>query len=107
MAIKLDKMTRAELETLRKNLDKAIVDLSKKEKRDALLAAQKAAAAFGYSLDELTSKRAGRSATKGASADPKYMNPENPTQTWTGKGRQPKWFKVALENGKNAKDLLI
>jgi DNA-binding protein H-NS len=27
---------------------------------------------------------------------PKYMNPMNPSQTWTGRGRRPTWF-VELE----------
>ncbi|MEO0401089.1 MAG: H-NS histone family protein [Pseudomonadota bacterium] len=107
MSMKLGKMSRKELETLRADVDKAIVDLRKKEKSDALAAAQKAAAEFGFSLDELTSKRGGKGAGKASSAEPKYMNSENPTQTWTGKGRQPNWFKTALANGKSADDLLI
>lgn len=107
MAIKLDKMSRTELETLRNDIDKAIVDLHKKEKKDALAAAQKAAAEFGFSLEELTSKRAGKGAGKGTKAEAKYMNPENPTQTWTGKGRQPNWFKEAIDGGKKPDDLLI
>ncbi|MFL4468582.1 H-NS family nucleoid-associated regulatory protein [Tateyamaria armeniaca] len=107
MAIKLDKMGRKELEKLRADVDKAIVALRKKEKKDALVAAQKAAAEFGYSLEELTSKRSGRAAAKGTKAEAKYMDPENPTNTWTGKGRQPNWFKTALANGKSADDLLI
>ena len=107
MAFKLNKMSRAELEELRGEVDKAIVELRKTEKKDALAAAQKAAAEFGYSLEELTSKKGGRGAAKGASAEPKYMNPENPSQTWTGKGRQPNWFKDAVANGKSADDLLI
>lgn len=107
MTIKLDKMNRKELETLRGDVDKAIVDLRKKEKQEALLAVQKAAAEFGFSIEELTSKRARGTGAKASSADPKYVNPEDPTQTWTGKGRQPNWFKTALENGKTADDLLI
>jgi len=107
MAINLDKLNRIELETLRGDVDKAIVELRKKEKLDALQAAQKAAAEYGFSLDELTSKRGGRGAAKGQSADPKYMNPDNPTQTWTGKGRQPNWFKSAIEAGQSADNMLI
>jgi len=107
MAIALDKMTRAELEDLRVAIDKAIVDLRKKEKKDALEAAQKAAAEFGFSLDELTGKKAGRVAGKTGAAEPKFMNPDNPTQTWTGKGRQPNWFKTAIDAGKTSDDLLI
>ncbi len=107
MAIKLDQMTRAELEDLRIDIDKAIVELRKKEKKDALEAAQKAAAEFGFSLDELTGKKAPRAGGKTGSAEPKFMNPDNPTQTWTGKGRQPNWFKSAIDAGKNSDDMLI
>lgn len=107
MAVKLDKMSRTELEALRSDIDKAIVNLRKKEKQDALAAVQKAAAEFGFSLDELTGKRAAKGTAKGTKAEPKYLNPENPTETWTGKGRQPNWFKTALASGKSADDLLI
>ncbi|MEO9575173.1 MAG: H-NS histone family protein [Tateyamaria sp.] len=107
MAVKLEKMSRSELEKLRNDVDKAIVDLRKKEKQDALAAAQKAAAEFGFSLEELTGKRSGKGAGKGTKAEAKYLNPENPTQTWTGKGRQPNWFKAAVSGGKSADDLLI
>ncbi|WP_342666384.1 H-NS histone family protein [Tateyamaria sp. ANG-S1] len=104
--MKLDKMSRKELEALRADVDEAIVQRRKTERHEALAAAQKAAAEFGFSLDELTGKKGGRGA-KAASADPKYMNPEDPTQTWTGKGRQPNWFKTAIEAGKAPEELEI
>ncbi|MEL6467609.1 MAG: H-NS histone family protein [Pseudomonadota bacterium] len=107
MAINLDKLSRKELEALRNDVDKAIVLRRKTEKQDALAAAQKAAAEFGFSLDELTGKKSGRGATKSASATPKYVNPDNPTQTWTGKGRQPNWFKAAIKAGTTAKKMEI
>ncbi|MEM8653474.1 MAG: H-NS histone family protein [Pseudomonadota bacterium] len=107
MAIKLDKLSRKELEALRMDVDEAIVQRRKSEKQDALAAAKKAAAEFGFSLDELTGKKGGRGGAKASTADPKYMNPENPTQTWTGKGRQPNWFKTAVAAGKSPEDLEI
>ena len=107
MAIKLDKMSRKELEALRADVDEAIVQRRKSEKQEALAAAQKAAAEFGFSLDELTGKKGGRGGAKASSADPKYMNPDNPTQTWTGKGRQPNWFKAAVEAGTPAEKMEI
>lgn len=107
MAIKLDKMSRKELEALRADVDEAIVQRRKSERHDALAAAQKAAAEYGFSLDELTGKKSGRGAAKASSAEPKYINPENPGQTWTGKGRQPNWFKAAIEAGKSAEQMEI
>jgi DNA-binding protein H-NS len=37
---------------------------------------------------------------------PKYRNP-NGTETWSGRGKRPRWFVAALKAGKKEKDLLI
>lgn len=47
------------------------------------------------------------SATKGRSVPPKYRNPADPSQTWAGRGVQPRWFRDALAAGRSAEDLLI
>jgi DNA-binding protein H-NS len=38
---------------------------------------------------------------------PKYRNPANPKQTWTGRGRQPGWIKDGLAKGKKLADFAI
>ena len=38
---------------------------------------------------------------------PKFRNPENPTQTWTGRGKQPHWFVMQLTSGRPLDDLRI
>ncbi|MGB8606126.1 H-NS family nucleoid-associated regulatory protein [Bradyrhizobium sp.] len=38
---------------------------------------------------------------------PKYRNPERPSETWSGRGRQPHWVIAQLGSGKKVKDLLI
>jgi DNA-binding protein H-NS len=37
----------------------------------------------------------------------KYKNPHRPHQTWSGRGRQPKWFVAQLCAGNAAENLLI
>lgn len=37
----------------------------------------------------------------------KYRNPENPEQTWGGRGKRPNWMSNALASGKNLNDMLI
>ena len=37
----------------------------------------------------------------------KYQNPENPSEQWTGRGRQPHWIKQAMESGKNLDDYKV
>ena len=38
---------------------------------------------------------------------PKYRNPERPSETWSGRGKQPHWFGAQLRTGKKVDDLLI
>ena len=38
---------------------------------------------------------------------PKYRNPQNPAETWAGRGLRPKWLTAALKGGKSADDFLI
>jgi len=101
MAQDLEQMSLEELRTLRRDVDSAIKNFEKRKKKEALVAAQKAAQEHGFSLDEILG---GKGGTKGA---PKYANPANPEQTWTGRGRQPQWVKDAFAAGKSLEDLAI
>lgn len=38
---------------------------------------------------------------------PKYRNPKNPTETWSGRGRVPRWLKPQLRGGRKLADFLI
>jgi DNA-binding protein H-NS len=38
---------------------------------------------------------------------PKYQNPLAPSQTWSGRGKQPRWFVAALETGHRPDDLRL
>jgi DNA-binding protein H-NS len=38
---------------------------------------------------------------------PKYQNPERPSETWSGRGKQPRWFGAHLRTGKKVDDLLV
>jgi len=38
---------------------------------------------------------------------PKYKNPKNPTEIWSGRGKQPLWLREQLEAGKNLDQFLI
>jgi len=41
----------------------------------------------------------------GADVLPRYRNPDDASQTWSGRGRQPKWVAEALAQGKTLADL--
>ena len=37
----------------------------------------------------------------------KYRNPENPAETWAGRGLKPRWLAAAIKSGKKQDDFLI
>jgi DNA-binding protein H-NS len=37
----------------------------------------------------------------------KYCNPEYPAQTWSGRGKQPRWVKKLIASGASLEDLSI
>lgn len=63
------------------------------------------AKAEGFTVDELFGGRNGRKTRRPAA--PKYRNPADAAQTWSGRGKRPRWFNAALKAGKKEKDLLI
>jgi DNA-binding protein H-NS len=38
---------------------------------------------------------------------PKYRNPENPVETWAGRGLKPRWLAAALKSGKKLENFSI
>lgn len=38
---------------------------------------------------------------------PKYRNPANPTETWSGRGKQPRWLAAYTDNGRSREEFLI
>ena len=42
-----------------------------------------------------------------ASVAPKYRDPQNPDNTWTGRGKQPRWLAAAIAAGKSKASFLI
>ena len=105
MAINLEKMSRKDLIELRNKVDAALKSAEKRERKEALKAAEKAAAEFGFSLSELSGGASKSTKTPKNSA--KYKNPNNHEQTWSGRGRKPQWVHDALKAGADISDLEI
>ena len=63
---------------------------------------------LGLSVEELlgTTRKKAKGGKPGA-VQPRYRNPADSQQTWTGRGRQPKWVGEALANGRNLDDFRI
>jgi DNA-binding protein H-NS len=63
--------------------------------------------AEGYAFEDIFGSTRGKAKRTGSPVPPKYRNPANPEQTWSGRGKRPHWFNDALKGGKKEKDLAI
>ena len=116
MTIQLERLSPRELDAL---ITKAKKPKSALGKRKPVAAVRRKVAALakaeGYTIDELFGtakaapkprKAAGpRKAAKKVA--PKYRNPANPKETWTGRGKQPRWMAALTAKGKKPEDFLI
>jgi DNA-binding protein H-NS len=110
MTIDISSLNSRELLELAEKAKTEAAALRENEKRSARERVNEFAVSLGFSIAELfafASKPtipAGK--TKGSKAAPKYRDPTT-RQTWTGKGRQPDWFKSRIADGDTAESLLI
>lgn len=112
MKIDLKTLSRKELEKLHADVERELKRTIERDKKAAIAAAKKAAKEHGFELSEISdaptsAKPRKKKVSKKPSAAPKYANPIDKSQTWTGKGRQPKWFKHAVTAGQNPEQLAI
>jgi DNA-binding protein H-NS len=102
--INLDKMSHAQLSALRLQVDRAMADKQSSERAALRQKMEDMAKDAGLSLDEVLGKKRRGKGTVAV----KYRDPNNPQNTWTGRGRMPRWM-VAATRGNKAKreDFLI
>ncbi len=105
MNINLNDLTLKELRELQTQVARAITSFEDRRKKAALAELEEKARDLGFSsLAELTGAPATR---KRSAVAPKYANPADRSQTWSGRGRKPGWFNDALAAGKSPDDLAI
>ncbi|ATU46551.1 DNA-binding protein [Acinetobacter junii] len=62
----------------------------------------------GYSVEELLELgEQKRKKTTRKAVEPRYRNKNNAEETWTGRGKQPRWLVAELEKGAKLEDFLI
>jgi len=104
MNIDLNTLSLKDLRDLQTQVAKAIAGYEDRRKKEALLELEEKAKELGFTWSELTGTATPR---KRAPAVAKYANPADPAQTWSGRGRKPRWFIDALAAGKTPDELSI
>jgi DNA-binding protein H-NS len=113
----IENMDENELREVIARAQKALDRIVSKRARRTLKEAKRLALEVGYEATFAKPGRGGRG-RKAATAKettpsgrakvaPKYRNPDNPAETWTGRGRKPRWVQDALDAGRSLSDFAI
>lgn len=105
MEINLHSLSLKELKDLQSQVAKSIATFEDRKKREALAALEEKARDMGFSLSELTG--AAPATRKRRPSTVTYRNPANASETWTGRGRKPRWFEAAVKGGKKPEDMAV
>ena len=99
----IENMSFAELSAMQARIERAKVEKQSSERAAVKQKLMDIAKAAGFDIRELFDGRKG----KGKVAI-KYRDPKSPANTWTGRGRMPRWMTAATKSGKAKKeDFLI
>lgn len=104
MTVNLGTMSLKELKDLQSQVAKAISGFGDRKRKQALAELEDKAREMGFTLAELTGSAAVR---KRSPAVAKYANPSDAEETWSGRGRKPRWFVAALASGKKPEQMAI
>lgn len=61
----------------------------------------------GVGSNDYRASRIGRTRRPYPQVFPKYRNPKQPSETWAGRGKQPRWLTAQLESGKKLEEFRI
>jgi DNA-binding protein H-NS len=91
----LEKMSYVELVNLQRRVEEAISEKRVADAQATKEQLRQMAEKAGFDIKELF----GRRGSPKGSGVPKYRNPKDTSQTWTGRGRKPNWLVDAVKKG--------
>lgn len=103
MAKDLDRMSLRELQELEVKVKKARANVQEKSRSDVRKKVEAMIADAGFKVSDIFGGRGGKGRTVAA----KYANPDDPSETWTGRGRKPRWLSAKLQEGGKIEKYLI
>lgn len=103
----LSNMSVAQLRELQEQLKKELTQRESQERAQAIEKIQAIAKSVGSTVEELMAGAKAVAKAPGATVAPRYRNPADGAQQWTGRGRQPKWVKDWVDAGNDIEGLRI
>ena len=98
-------LSETELQAVIDEAEKALKDKQSKKRKEVIAQIKELAASIGVTVNIQGTEK--KNARKGKKVAAKYVNPDDATQTWTGRGVAPKWMQVLLKAGRDKSEFLI
>lgn len=89
----IERLSHVELVRLRDEIERLLSDRRTTEQEALRLRFAAEAAKHGFTLDEVVG------VSRKGSIPIKYRDPDNPANTWTGRGKTPRWLVAAMGRG--------
>lgn len=110
MSTDLSSLSSSELKKLIDDANGMVKSRQQEELRQAYQQYEQIAQDFNTTIDQIleAGRHGGRKpSTPRKPIEPRYRNPDNQAETWTGRGKQPRWLAAALGAGRKLEDFLI
>jgi len=96
----LDSMSYAELSQMETRITRLKIEKQNAERNELRQRVIAMVKEHGFEIDDLF----GRGRKGKGSVAVKYRDPQNPENTWTGRGRMPRWLVASTKGGKATKE---
>lgn len=106
--INVEKMALKDLVELEARVAKALTVARERERSELKKKMAELAESHGFSVGELFGAgRGGKVGKTKSTGVAKYANPDDKSETWTGRGRKPNWLVARLAKGADVSDFEI
>jgi DNA-binding protein H-NS len=101
-SINVDKLSLKDLLDLEARVERAISQAKERERAEIKQKVASMVENAGFSVGELFGARG-----RGKAVVAKFVNPDNRSETWTGRGRKPNWLVAKLNKGAKMDDFAV
>jgi len=98
-------LSESELQAVIENAENALKEKKTKKRKEVIAQIKELAASIGVSVSINEDSAVAVKTVKKVAA--KYRNPDDHTQTWTGRGVSPKWMQALIKAGRDKSEFLI
>ncbi|MCH9765672.1 MAG: H-NS histone family protein [Alphaproteobacteria bacterium] len=103
--VKVDELSLKDINSLEQELQKAKAQVRDRERKALKAKIDKLLSGTGFTIFDIYGvggKKRGKTVSVA-----KFANPDDPSDTWTGRGRKPNWVLARLKKGQKLSDFAI